>query len=293
LIALALGYVVSHWDQVVRDVVLRPRWLPAALAAEVGLSALRAATLRETCSRFGTTLGRREALSLVSWATLFNYVATAAGGMGFRAAYLRRRHGLDLAGFVSLISALYALQFFLVALAGLLAVASVDGLDARAALALRVFFGSLALACTSLILWPFPAPSGGSVVARTVRRVVDGWKLMRRGSPLWLLSWLLLYVGVGWGGILAYFRLFGRPLEAGSGLLVSALSEVSVLAAVSPAGLGVMESAMALGARLAGAPVTLGLAVAGARRLLGLLVSVLLATLHSPWTTAPQDEDEG
>jgi uncharacterized membrane protein YbhN (UPF0104 family) len=282
-----VGYVVTHWEEVVRVLTLEPRWLGAALAAELALVGLRAATLRETCRPFGVHLGRIEAVSLVSWASLVGYVATAAGGMGVRAAYLKRRHGLDLAGVVSLISALYALQFLLLSVGGLVATTWVGELDAEAVPFLRLCFGSLALASAGLLLWPFPTPTGDGFVARTVRRVVSGWQLMRRGSLGRLGGWLLLYVAVGWAATLAYFRLFGWTLEAGEGLLVSTLSEVSVVVAVAPAGLGVLESALALGARLAGAPVALGLAVAGSRRLVTLLVSVVLASLRSPWRVTP------
>jgi uncharacterized membrane protein YbhN (UPF0104 family) len=295
LLLSAVGvYVTRHWDQVVRDLAFEPAWLGVVLAVELALAGVRAVTLRETCRPFGVQLGRREALGLVAWATLANYLATAAGGMGVRAAYLKRRHGLDLAGFLSLISALYALQFMLLAIAGLVAVSWAAHLEPAAVLPLQLFFGALAVACAIPFLWPFPPPRGEGPLARTLRRVVAGWALMAGGPARRLLVWLLLYVALGWIAALAYFRLFGRALGAPEGLLISSLSEVSVLAAVAPAGLGVLESALAFGARLTGAPLAVGLGVAATRRLLGLLVTAALAALRPPWQgppTAPPGDD--
>lgn len=290
LLGLAAAYVVSHWGEVVRGLEPHPAWLAVAVACELLLVGLRAVLLREACRPFGVEVGAREAIGLVSWATLANYVATSLGGTGVRAAYLKKRHGLDLGGFVSLTSALYALQFLLLALAGLGATWRVDELPPAAALALRVFFASLAAVCILLWAVPFPSPRGEGVVARTVRRVVGGWRLLSGRSLGRLLPLLLLYVGAGAVTIFAYFAFAGRRFEPSEALLVSSVSELSMLVAVTPAGLGVLESAVGLGARLVGAPLALGLTVAGIRRLAGTLVAVLLAVQYPLWRTLPGED---
>ena len=294
LLVVAVSYVAAHWQDVARELTLRPRWLAAAVAGEVALACLRAATLREACRTFGVQLGRVEAAALVSWANLANYVVTAAGGIGIRAAYLRRRHGLDLAGFASLLTTLYAVQFLLLALAGSAATWWSRGdLGRDATLSLLLLFGLVCAASATLLAWPFRPPAGEVFLARTVRRVVEGWRLLSATSLTRLLCWLLLYVVVGWGLTATYFELLGWSLEADQALLLSALSEVSVLGAVTPGGLGILESALALGARLAGAPLAVGLAVAGLRRLVTILVSAALASLRTPWSRHPENGRAG
>ena len=286
LLALVIGYVLRHWDEVVSGLDPHPAWLIAGLSGELVLVTLRAVMLREACRPFDVDVGRREAVGLLSWATLANHVATAFGGMGLRAAYLARRHRLDLAGFVSLTSALYAVQFLLLALAGLAATARVD---AAAILWLRVAFATLAALCVALLAVPFPVPRGQGAVAGVVRRVVEGWRLLSGRPLVRLVPLQLLYVAAGAATVWAYFSFAGWGFSPGEALLVSTLSELSVLVPLTPAGLGILESAVGLGATLVGAPLAIGLTVAGVRRLVGLLVVALLAALFAPGTTLPSD----
>ncbi|MEZ5332963.1 MAG: lysylphosphatidylglycerol synthase domain-containing protein [Thermoanaerobaculia bacterium] len=286
LIALAVGYVLLHWDDVVRGVHLHPVWLAIAAAGEILLIASRSMLLRQACRRFEVELAPTEAVGLVCWATLANYVATSLGGTGLRAAYLKKRHDLDLAGFLSLTSALYALQFLLVALAGAVATWLVP-LPAETALGLRLALGTIVLLGTLLLAVPLPQPAGDGPIAARVRRILAGWRRIsgRGGAPFVL--WLTLYVGVAVLTLLSYFAFAGWRLTPAEALLVASLSELSVLIAVTPAGLGVLESAVGLGAGLVGAPVALGLTVAGIRRLTGTLLAALLAALLAPWRSDP------
>lgn len=282
LLTAAGAYVAAHWSEVVRGLEIRPVWLMAAVGAELLLIGVRSIVLRDACRRFEVEMESAEAVGLVCWATLANYVATSLGGTGLRAAYLKKRHALDLAGFVSLTSGLYALQFLLVASAGAIATWLV-ALPAATALGLRLAFAAIAALAILLLLVPVPVPTRGGVIARNIRRLVDGRRRLAGPGLTRFVAWLSLYVAASALALFSYFAFVGWRFSLAEALLIATLSELSLLVAVTPAGLGVLESAVGLGAGLVGAPPALGLTVAGVRRLVGTLLAALLAVVLAPW----------
>lgn len=284
LLAAGLGlagaaFLVSRRELLAATVRPDPAMVAVALACEVILLLLRARVTRVLARGLGVELGRVEAVGLASWTSLANYLLPTIGGAGLRAAYLKRRHGLPVTGAAALFAATWLVHFLLVGLAGLGAVLASRGLEPAAAWPLAVLFGGVAGGCLVLVLWPLPPPRGASRLARGVARGIEGWRRLRRSALLPVTLALAALVAVNAVALASYFRATGVPLPPAGALLVGAASDLSLFVAVTPASLGITESAVVLAARLLGVDPAVALVAAAVRRGITLLLALAVAAV--------------
>lgn len=281
LLLLLVAYLVSRWPSLLATVELQPRWLLAAGAGEVALTLLRAALLRVLCQPFGAELRWPETMGLLGWGGLANYVAPAVGSVGLRAAYLRQRHHLDAAMLANILTATYVLQFSVLSMLGL-AAASFAQLETELRRQLLLAFGGLFVVCAALLWTPPGRVRAAGRFGGFLRRLLAG-RARLRGVPLGSLMALLgLYALSSWGTFFSYFALLGHPPSPAGGALIAVCSELSSALAITPASLGINESAVALAARAVEIPLPVAIAAAALRRGVTLLVllGVAAATLR-------------
>ncbi len=281
ILCVAAGaiYLLSR-REALASVCLSPGWLAPLALAELVLLGLRGALLRRLCRALDVRLSWREAVGLQAGSVLANYVLPGLGGTSLRAAYLRGRHELPLAAFGSLLAATYVLQYLAIGVAGLAASLLSPNLPTAVGWTMAAALVVLAAVVAFASLpkrQPTAATAGGP--AGFFVSAFAGWRRLREGglaTPLLVAAAQLVGTALA---LVCAFGALGRPLAAGEGLFVAALSDGSILLNLTPSGLGVVESAVGLAAGLLGIGAPLGVGAAALRRAVNVLVAATAAGL--------------
>lgn len=276
--ALAVHYVRRH-PEAFRAYDFRWWYLALLGTVECGLLALRGVLTQRLCRIFAVEVPFKDAVRLAAWTNLANYVTPFVGGSGVRAVYLKRRHGLPYAEFVSLQAATYLLHFLVASLAALASLPFLHEITPRNRLLFSALYISVALGVLAILLLPVRLPTSPSAVGRYLKRAVQGWMRFRRSDWRSLVGLLVLNTLAQAAGVGLAFAALGVSLDAGQMIFVAAFYSLSILVAVTPASLGISEGAVVLSAAATGVAAAFGLAAAGLRRGVSLTAAILLGVL--------------
>ncbi len=188
-------------------------------------------------------------VSLIS--SVGNFFAPVGAGFGFRAVYLKRRHGLSYSHYISTLTGNYIIVFFVNSLAGLSALFLLKDRFNSQYLVLVVAFAavfvfSLFLGLVKLprIKWGAKKPGILGQITRNLHAATEGWsqivsnkKLLVRLTALVILN-LLLTMAATFAVIKSlHFSVGITPL-----LLFSVLGSLSLFINITPANLGIKEA---------------------------------------------------
>lgn len=284
LLAAVLVYLGRN-AHMVRDL---PRLSPAAWLAIAAITALgtvlSAATVQWMLAAIGARTRFWEMYLLHNAAYLLNLLPLKAGTV-MRAAYLRSRHGFSYSRFGVFAVYLTLLTALITAAVGLGCLVTAYGLGTTTNRVFAVLLaGSVALT-GSLLLLPLPVPSWGGRLGGLLRDLLRSRReLLARPRSLaapaaGLLAVYLLGV-LRLGVIFAGLGLEARPAGL---LLLGALGQLSLLANLTPGGLGVRELLVGVGATVLGVPMEAGLVAALIERAVGLVWAALVGGPSAAW----------
>lgn len=275
LVAFGAWYLIRHREALASEVTVRPAVLLPLLLVESVLLAIRGALLRALCRPFAARLGAFEATGLAAGSSLANYLAPGVGGGALRAGYLNRRHGLPYGDFLGVLTATYLVQYLVVASLGLVVLPAVVLSDLSSkkplAIGLLIIVGS----CVLLLYRP-PRPSGATAIPRAARRIAGGCTRIRHAGVLPLLALVIAHTAATALSVHVAFRALGQSVGVPESLFLAVCSELSILVNLTPAGLGVVEGAVGLGAALLGLSPPVAVAAAATRRIANIVAAVLL-----------------
>lgn len=285
LVAWIAGYLWVRRGELGELLAIGPGTV-AALVALVGATMLvRAVSFRLLVDRLGARIGIGEAVALTTATTLVNHVPMSAG-LVLRGAVLHRHHDLSVPRYVALMGA-----------SGLLTVAASGGLGLGATLAsastlpsttlagLVALFAGVAVAPLVLLHLPPAWLAGGGAVRSRMRAVVEGWRDVRadRGTLAALAGLALLQLAL----VATRFTLcFGAGgVQAGwlAAAVFASVATLSVLASVTPGGLGLREVLVAALAAPFGLGFQQGMVAASLDRAVLLAFSVLAGGAGLLW----------
>jgi uncharacterized membrane protein YbhN (UPF0104 family) len=235
--------------------------------------------LREFASRFDVELTPKEWFGLSVVTTMGNYITPLSGGMVARAAYLKQRHRLPYAQFVTLLASNYLINFWVIGFVGVLTLLTL-GRALQLYWQILVFFVAVVISISALALFPTVRLPWKNRIAKTVNTSLKGWGLVK--SDRLLLTKLGGYtlINIFLNGLsfwIAYDAL-GSRVSFRSALLVGMLTSFSLLIRITPGNLGIQGAIASLSSGLLGA---------GAGQ--GLLAALLIrgATLIPAFTLGP------
>jgi uncharacterized membrane protein YbhN (UPF0104 family) len=242
----------------------------------LGLNGL---VLRDFVARFEVRLTPKEWFGLSVMTTMGNYITPLSGGMVARAAYLKHEHKLPYAQFATLLASSYLVSFWVVGIVGAAALL-VSGTGIQPYWEMFVFFVTVTLSITALVLLPVVELSWENRVARAVNASLEGWKLVRSDGSLLVRLVILTLLNLFLNGAslwVAYYSLSSQ-IPFGTALLIGLLTSFSLLIRITPGNLGIQEAVVSLSSGLLGT---------GADE--GLLAALLLraATLVWAFTLGP------
>jgi len=220
---------------------------------------------------------------IMSYANLF----LPRMGLGAPALYLKLKHNVSYAVFGSLLLPALVLHVAAAGALGLICqavlwVANPALLDGRiTAMFVAVLLSGLAAA---VIRVPIPARFQGRL-AQFARRLMDAWAALgsNRGLIGQILALRVAFLLVNAARLYVGFRAIGVNVPYAGVIIASLLADLSMLVAITPAGLGLREAVVAFTAHLLGTDPAAALSAAVLDRIVMTLCVVVLAQVGT-WT---------
>ncbi|MFP4029305.1 MAG: glycosyltransferase family 9 protein [Candidatus Brocadiia bacterium] len=288
LVALGGWYAYRHPDlfAALRNV---SGFAIAAIAALVLLGrVLQSLQFHALCHGLGAEVGLAEAFGLVMCNSMYSLLAPGRAGLGVQAAYLKKKHGLSLAHFGSLVAVSNLLRFLL-ALGGGLA-GCLIGLAAGVAVppVLLMAFGALFGVCVvGFIVLPIAVRLGTRIpwdfLNSICERMEDGFRTLRGRKRLLLKIIVLGAVNVLLAAAVLLIACGAVGLDAGflEALTMGGLARVGLLLPLTPGGLGITEGAVAAAGRAWGMAAETAMLAALVMRAVGVCIVFGFGSLFS------------
>lgn len=200
---------------------------------------------------FGKKINTTESVRVSLISTAGNFFATAGSGLGLRAVYLKKKHGLAYSDYMSILFCNYIILFFVCSLLGFLSLYGIQKESSQNSIVLTIFMLILLLISfvaffvrinpkyrkTTKIKWL-------NTVLEILYRISDGWRLILQNKKL--MSGLIFLVLVNTFLIIVstYFVMssVGISLSFSSLVLFSVLGLLSVFINITPGNLGIKEA---------------------------------------------------
>lgn len=250
-------------------------------------TAFQGVLLKTVLEPLGISLRAKEWFGCIVVTLMWNYVVPFAG-IGYRALYLKRVHGLDYQDFLASTSAIYVLEILVFGLGGLTGLAFVYGERGEAAPELLLVFGAATGFSLLLLLFsPRPPDLPGRFYAKLVL-MLEAWYRAKR-SPKHIakcVGWtVMIFLAYSAMYYLAFMAL-NSPVPFGETFVASALSDFSLFVRLTPAAIGPFEASVAYSVRLYEMDIAQGLLAAGLIRIGTIAVFLIFAPLFQHVLTA-------
>ena len=238
--------------------------------------------IRYVVRPFGVTLGLYESTRVSLFSSLGNFFASSGAGLGYRAVYLKKNHGLGYRDYMTTLYGNYLIIFIVNCVAGLVAL-TISGRSATTVGWIAGGVLSIILAMSILLTFRQTTvkdrPGFAGKVIKNLRMMSAGWQAVAKDRGLFAGLTVLVIVQLGiTTGILHFeFLALGLSVSFAGLLFLSVLSALSVFINITPANLGVKEGAYILSTSIVGLSSSQILAVAVVDR------GALFATLGVLW----------
>jgi len=220
-------------------------------------------------------------LSIVT--IFYNTITPLKGGLFVKAGYLKKQYKFSYTHFIAMWSGIYVINFFIGSLIGLISMYFIYKDYNIFNLPIFLIFLGFFIPLLFVILFSPKFPETKNKWLNRFINVLNGWNLIKTHkkvifavSAITLLQMLLWVLGT----IISY-NIFGIELTLSKALFLGSIGVLSVLIAITPAGLGINEAIAVFSALIIGIEPAQSLAVAILGRVIGLLWILTLGPLFS------------
>lgn len=279
LAAATIGYIWLHYQDFAFVTDLNPLFLAALIVVTLGYLLTQCVLLRDSVRPFGVILSPMEWVGLMMVTFFSNYFIPFAG-LGARALYLSRRHGLSLTHFSVAMGGVLLVELLVYSVAGMAMLAADAGTrwdSGITVLGLAMIAGGLVLAT---LVPPTLVPFGGRA-GETLRLFLTGWRQMLAHRRT--MASLLLWTIVQYACFALMFHLALKAVDADVSLrgaaAIAALTDFAFLIRLAPAAAGSFEVAILFGGQMFGVATAQALVVAALVRAAMIVWFIILG----PW----------
>jgi uncharacterized membrane protein YbhN (UPF0104 family) len=211
---------------------------------------------------------------------MMNYLIPFRGGFATRAVYLKKRYKFAYTDFLATLAASYIIIFLVAGVFGLASTLWIY--EATTVLSwplLIIFAGTTAAMLGIVIVAPKFKETGYRWVDKFIR-VINGWHLIRKDKKVVAKIAFFSAVQILLGAVMTYlqFKAFGITIPLAAAIFLASIGSLSILIAITPAGLGISEAVTVFSALTIGIAATESLSAA----ILGRSVSVVVLFIAGP-----------
>ncbi len=202
--------------------------------------------LKECLTAFCVRISFLEYFSISNFSTFLNYVVPFRGGLGFRALYLKKKHGLDFGKFATIIAGTVVVYAFIISVLGLLCVVIVwvrfNLLDYISLIGFLILCACLSCA----VFFPLTAYLTKHQWLNKILQVVTDWDCMRKDRRLLRRLSLVALNNSVFAALLSWvaFDAIGRDLDFFIVLYITTVSGLAALIGITPGAIGILEATM-------------------------------------------------
>lgn len=228
-----------------------------------------------------------EAIALSFITLLGNYILPGVGGMGLRAAYLKKRYHFPVSQFMSTIAATALITVTVNALIGLLAFFY---LFYTRGLYNWLILGILAViftGCVLVIIFPFKPLRSNYFLVRKFNEALEGWQRISKNKRR-LRNIALIIIGISIVMIMNLyftFRVFMVTVKPLDTMLISSLDTIATLINITPGALGVSEGVVVFISRVLNYLPVITLTSVMIRRVVAFSLTIIGGSLSSFFLT--------
>lgn len=221
------------------------------------------------------------ALSIVTG--FYNLITPFRGGMAARAVYLKRKYNFSYTNFLATLAGSYILTFFIASLLGLIGVISIYLSAGIINYIILLVFTGIFLSFGAVIIFSPQIPLTKYEFANKFIKVMNGWNLIKNDKKVIAVISIASTIQILLAsiGFLLQFKVFGIVANLNTALFLAAISSLSLLISITPAGLGINEAVIVFSASTLGISPVESLSVALVGRLVSIIVLFVLGPIFS------------
>lgn len=227
-------------------------YLCLLVIANLGSLLLNGLFIKAILVPFNKFIGIVESFYVSLISSVGNYFAPVGVGLGFRAVYLKRRHGLSYSDFMATLAGNYILVFLVVSLAGLFGLGLLHEHASHAYWTLFAVFSMvlifdlmlMSVSIARFVISQLEKIKFARFFVKILLSIVEGWILIIGDKRL--LARLCGLIVTGFALLLAMIYIIITSLHLhiafGGLLLMAALSSLSVFINITPGNIGIKEA---------------------------------------------------
>lgn len=261
VLAIFVVYFVRNIDSFKILLDIRPIFLVGVAVCYVAIVYTNGLFIKYVIEPFNKKISVRESVRVSLISSLGNFFASSGAGLGFRAVYLKKKHGLSYGDYMTTMYGNYLLFFIINAVLGLISLLLISSKDSVQYKGAFLFFAGLLVVSLVLCFVPIPKLFAGSVknkyvtsILGFIQKMTEGWSRIVKNRRLLMHLTILvsiqlvLTILIGWLEISSLHIVIGFPEL----LLFSVLGSMSIFISLTPGNLGVKEGIYILTASVIG-----------------------------------------
>lgn len=262
VVFLMVWYFSANLESFKPILEINPIYLIVVALIDVMLLFFNGLFLKFIVEPFKKRLTFRESTYVSVVSSIGNFFAPAGGGLGFRAVYLKTKHNLSYANYLSTLSGNYVIVFLCTSFFGLISLFALSGFgNARFTPILLVFLVIFVGSIITMLLPPISEKQLGRIKQTKIKRfvsllnqVANGWDVIKKDNKL--ITKLVLVTIASFAATCLITKLIavslGIDISFSGVVLMSSLGALSFIINVTPANFGVKESIYAFSATIIG-----------------------------------------
>ena len=228
---------------------------------------------------FQIKLKNNESFGLAIITNFYNLITPFKGGAAARAIYLRKKHDFPYVNFLATLSAIYILIFLVSSLTGIFSMLTLQEKSTPILVALTIFIIFL----LSIIIFSPKIKENSNKWLNRFIKVINGWHLIKNNKKIITITIIISLIQVlltAFNNLIAY-QIFGIEITLAKALFIAAISNLSIIIAITPGNLGIGDAINVFTANIVGIPLTDAIATTMLLRAVNLAIIFILGPIYS------------
>jgi len=267
-------------DELLKIRIVEPLYIIPILLASFAMILVNGLINLIILKSYSLSISFSTCTGLAGLSALGNLVIPMRGGSVSNAIYLKKKFKFSYTKFLSSLSALYIVIFWVSSVCGLLGILLLRVFyGTEIPLDLTLFFMIILIMLTSIIIFSPTLPLTKHNFVNKFISVVNNWKNFNRDRKSIFYVAIATFLNILIGTILSYsmFKLIGEEINLFKLAIYTIFSGFSILVSFTPGNLGIKETFAIYSASTLGIALPLVLVVSIIERLASLLVSLLIS----------------
>lgn len=277
-------YITRNLESFKQVEVVYPLLFLPLLILSISLLITNGLLLEKLLSPFKIKLSVKEWLGLSVITTAGNLLTPFQGGMIARALYLKSKHNFSYTNFLSALSGIYIIVFWVNSFVALLSMLLIKQFYSTFSWLIFITFLIIFSALSFIIVFsPKIKRAFKWEILNKVVRVINGWLVIKNNKRTVLFVALISSLNVLLMSASSFleFKTLGVEISFLKALFVSIVSTLSLFISITPGSLGIKEAFMAFTSNVVGISPANAIIVSALDRLISLLPLVVLAPVFS------------